>query len=282
MGERVEWPATLPMGLSAGLHGAAAALTALHPAWWPAAVGAIAGNHALLAAAGMWPRSQIFGKTLYRLPDAGSCVALTFDDGPHPDVTPRVVDLLAGSGAKASFFCIGAYARKHPVLLRQLSAAGHSIENHTLTHPNNFSCLLTPQLRREVGEAQAILADIIGRAPCWFRSPMGFRSPLLDPVLRSIGLSAAAWTRRGYDTRCRDPGIVLRRLLRGVRAGDVLMLHDCHSACMRDGTPVVLGVLPRLLTSLAQQGLSVVALPAATRASAPVAESRTSAGYASM
>jgi peptidoglycan/xylan/chitin deacetylase (PgdA/CDA1 family) len=282
MAELAAWRRHLPLRLSVGLHGAAAAITAVHPAWWPAAAGAVAGNHVLLAAVGAWPRSQSFGETLHRLPGARPCVALTFDDGPDPAVTPQVLDILARFGAQASFFCIGRYARQHPAILRQVLTAGHAVENHTLTHPHFFSCLRTAGLQREVGDAQAILADITGRAPHWFRSPMGFRSPLLAPVLQEIGLSAAAWTRRGYDTQCGTPGTVIQRLLRRVRAGDVLMLHDGHAARMQDGTPVVLSVLPPLLTALARSGLSVVALPAARAEGEAAAGSRTSAGYASM
>jgi peptidoglycan/xylan/chitin deacetylase (PgdA/CDA1 family) len=281
MADRTSWQASLPLQLSVGIHGAALAVTAIHPAWWPATVGAVAGNHAVLTAVGMWPRSQAYGQTLYRLPNDTPCVALTFDDGPDPAVTPQVLDLLDGFGAKASFFCIGKYARLHPALLRRVLASGHGVENHTLTHPNFFSCMTTPALQREVGDAQAILSDITGRAPHWFRSPMGFRSPLLAPVLQAAGLSAAAWTRRGYDTKCRDPDIVLRRLLRRVQAGDVLMLHDGHAARTTDGSPVVLRVLPPLLTALAQRGLTVVALPAATAGSAAVAGNQTPVGYAS-
>jgi peptidoglycan/xylan/chitin deacetylase (PgdA/CDA1 family) len=282
MVELAPWSRSLPLRLSVGVHGAAATVAAMHPAWWPAAAGAIAGNHALLTAAGLWPRSQIYGETLYRLPATTPCVALTFDDGPDPAVTPQVLEILARFGARASFFCIGSQARLYPALLRQTDAAGHGVENHTLTHPNFFCCLRTSGLQREVGEAQAILADITGRAPHWFRSPMGFRSPLLAPVLRVSGLSAAAWSRRGYDTTCRDPATVLRRLLRRVTAGDVLMLHDGHAARLQDGTPVVLRVLPLLLKALAERGLTAMALPAARAEAAAAAGSRTSAGCASM
>ena len=271
----------MALRLSAGLHGTAAALTALHPAWWPLAVGAVAGNHALLTAAGMWPRSQVFGPTLFRLPGPPGRVALTFDDGPDPAVTPAVLDLLAAAGATASFFCIGERARRHPTIIRQIVTGGHLVENHSLTHPYMFACYGLAALRREVATTQAILADITGRVPCWFRSPMGFRSPLLEPVLRGAGLQPAAWTRRGYDTHCADPDLVLRRLLRQTRGGDVLMLHDGHAARTADGTPVVLKVLPGLLRALAERGLSAVALPAATAASAGAAGSHTSAVYAS-
>ncbi len=276
------WDAPLAVRLSAGLHGAALALTALHPVWWPQMAAAVAANHVVLGSAVLWPRSQMLGKTLFRLPQANASVALTFDDGPDPAVTPQVLDLLAASGARASFFCIGERARRHPALVRQIAAAGHGVENHSLTHPHSFAFQLTRSLRREVEGAQAILADITGQPPAWFRSPMGFRNPMLDPVLHRAGLQQAAWTRRGYDTRCGEPALVLRRLLRGLDGGDVLMLHDGHAARTPDDAPVVLRVLPLLLRALAERRLSAVPLPGGIAAGAAAAESRTSAEYASM
>ena len=259
------------MRLSAAWHGAALGMTAMHPHWWPAAAAMVAGNHALLGAAGMWPRSQTLGPTLHRLPTPGAAVALTFDDGPDPAVTPAVLDLLAASGAQASFFCIGARAAAHPALVRRVAAAGHGVENHSLTHPHHFAGLAGSALRRQVEGAQAVLADATGEPPRWFRAPMGLRSPLLDPALRRAGLDAAAWTRRGYDTRCADPDTVLRRLLHGLRPGDVLLLHDGNAARTADGIPVVLRVLPRLLAVLTARGLAAAKLPGAPAGAAAAA-----------
>jgi peptidoglycan/xylan/chitin deacetylase (PgdA/CDA1 family) len=276
------WRAPLAVRLSAGLHGTALGLAALHPIWWPQMAAAVVANHVVLGSAVLSPRSQMLGKTLYRLPNAASAIALTFDDGPDPVVTPHVLDLLAAFGAQASFFCIGERARRHPALVRQIAAAGHGVENHSLTHPYSFAFQLSRSLRREVEGAQAILADITGRSPVWFRSPMGFRNPMLDPVLCRAGLQQAAWTRRGYDTRCDDPALVLRRLLRGLEGGDVLMLHDGHAARTPDGAPVVLRVLPLLLKALVDRGFSVVSLPGARAGGAVAAGSRIPAEYASM
>ncbi len=259
------------MRLSAGLHGTAAAILALHPAWWPGLLGAVAGNHLALAAAGAWPQSQLLGVTLHRLKQPGRSVALTFDDGPDPAVTPLVLDLLAEAGATASFFCIGQRAIRHPALLRRIVVEGHSVENHSHTHPAYFAALAGPALRGQVQAAQAALAAITGVAPRWFRAPMGIRSPLLDPVLHRAGLGLASWTRRGYDTRCRVPAAVLSRLTGRLAPGDVLLLHDGNCARTAAGTPVVLDVLPRLLARLRDGGLAATALspaPAATPATA--------------
>ncbi len=258
----------------------------MHPAWWPGLLGAVAGNHLALAAAGAWPQSQLLGATLHRLQQPGRTIALTFDDGPDPAVTPLVLDLLAEAGATASFFCIGKRAMGHPALLRRIVAEGHVVENHSHTHPACFAALAGAALRRQVEDAQAALAAITGVAPRWFRAPMGIRSPLLDPVLHRAGLGLASWTRRGYDTRCRVPAAVLSRLTGRLAPGDVLLLHDGNAARTAAGTPVVLDVLPRLLARLREAGLATTALSlgaatAAMPAGAAAPGSPASSGYAS-
>ena len=251
------------------LHGAAALGFALRPGAWPWAAGAVLANHALIAAAGLWPQSPLLGPVLARLPDGAArqgLVALTFDDGPDPAVTPSVLGLLAAHGATASFFCVGRRARAEPALVREIARAGHSIENHTDRHPFGFAFYGLGRLGREIAAAQASLAALAGAPPRFFRAPMGFRSPLLDPVLHRAGLAAAAWTRRGHDCFRRDPGVVLRHLTRGLRGGDILLLHDGSCARTVAGEPVVLAVLPRLLAALRAQGLRAVSLPRAMAA----------------
>ncbi len=274
------WRPPLALRASAGLHGTAAALLALRPEWWPWLGEAVLGNHLVLGAAGMWPRSRLLGPNLQRI-EGVSRVALTFDDGPDPWVTPRVLDLLGEAGVRATFFCIGTQATRHSALVRRAQAEGHAIGNHSHTHPNGFAFLAGPALRRQVTDAQAALADITGVAPSWFRAPMGFRNPLLDPVLHHAGLRLVSWTRRGYDTRDGDAGRVLQRLTRRVRGGDILLLHDGRAARTDDGAPVVLRVLPRLLQRLHAAGLTPSLLPGATAAKAGGAGSQASAGYAS-
>src|SRR5690606_26946563 len=105
---------------------------------------ALACNHGALVWGGLWPRSTLLGPNLVRLPATSAAraeIALTFDDGPNPQVTPALLDLLDSANAKASFFCIGAQARRHPALTREIIARGHDLENHTQHHPNHFSLL---------------------------------------------------------------------------------------------------------------------------------------------
>ncbi len=248
---------------SALLHVAAAAGVAASPASWPWALGAVAGNHALLGAIGLWPRSSLLGPNLRRLPEANARlgqVGLCFDDGPDPEVTPAVLDLLDRAGARASFFCIADRAARHRALVEAIVRRGHTVENHSWHHSHRFAAMGIRAIRREVGEAQTILTDLAGRPPRFFKPPAGLRNPLLDPVLAGFGLRLATWTRRGFDAVRRDPMAVERRLLRGLGPGDLLMLHDGSAARDADGRPVVLAVLPRLLDRLAARELIGVSL----------------------
>jgi peptidoglycan/xylan/chitin deacetylase (PgdA/CDA1 family) len=255
------WRPTPFVLASAGLHAAAATAVALAPGSWPWIAGTVFANHLGLAAATMTPRSRLLGPNLSRLPEAAARrgeVALTFDDGPDPEVTPRVLDLLAASGARATFFCIGRRARAHPELVAEIVRRGHRVENHTWSHPNAFACYPPGAIRRELLRAQEALAETAGRLPRYFRAPAGIHNVFLDPLLHAQSLVLVSWTRRGFDTVERRPERVAGRLLRGLAGGDVLLLHDGSVARDRHGVPVVLEVLPRLLDALAARGLTGV------------------------
>jgi len=242
--------------------GGIAALAAL-PELWPPIVAGLAANHAVLFTASLLPRSRLIGPNLVRLPEAAARrgeVAITFDDGPDPEVTPRVLDLLDAHGAKATFFCVGERAAAAPGLVREIVRRGHSVENHSHRHSTAFGWYGPWRLRRELEAAQRVLAEAAGVAPIFFRAPFGTRNPLLDFALARLGLTLVSWTRRGYDTVDGDPARVLRRLVDRLAAGDVLLLHDGVTIRERRGEPAVLAVLPRLLERLADRGLKPVSL----------------------
>ncbi|HTT13342.1 MAG TPA: polysaccharide deacetylase family protein [Burkholderiaceae bacterium] len=247
------WRPTPLIALSFAVHGAAGALAVLAPPLWPWALGAVAANHAVLTALGLWPRSSLLGPNLVRLPASAMArreVALTFDDGPDPDVTPRVLDLLDAAGARASFFCIGRRARQYPALVREVAARGHRVENHGDKHSKAFGLYGYNRMRADVAAAQATLADLTGQAPRFFRPLGGVRSPILDPVLARLDLRLACWTRRGFDSVQGNPQGVYGRLVRGLAPGDILLLHDGSVARTPAGEAVSVAVLPRLLAAM--------------------------------
>ena len=209
------------------------------------------------------PRSTLLGPNLSRLPSPERAVALTFDDGPHPDVTPAVLDRLERHRAHATFFCVGRRVAAHPELAAEMHRRGHRVENHTLGHPHAFAFFGARAMEREVRGAQEAVAAATGRAPALFRAPVGLRNPWLEGVLARTGLRLVSWTRRGLDTLSADAGQVARRLLRDVAPGDILVLHDGPGGRDGPGRAVMLEALDRVLDGLDAAGLPSVAIDAA-------------------
>jgi peptidoglycan-N-acetylglucosamine deacetylase len=248
---------------SVACHAGAGALAIAQPGLWPWALGAVALDHALITGTGLWPRSTGLGANLLRLPAAAIArheIALTIDDGPDPEITPAVLDLLDAHRARATFFCIARHAGQHAALCREIVRRGHSVQNHSFDHAHTFSLRGPVALRREITRAQDTLAQVTGQRPRFFRAPAGLRNVFLDKVLHELDLQLVTWTRRGFDTVRRDPADVLARLVRRLAAGDILLLHDHHTARAPNGRPVTLEVLPALLQRFASEGLAAVTL----------------------
>jgi peptidoglycan-N-acetylglucosamine deacetylase len=248
---------------SAAIHLGSLAALLLRPQWWPWAVGALVINHVALAAAGLWPRSQLLGSNWIRLPPQAAgegAVAITIDDGPDPDVTPFVLELLEREGAHATFFCVGERVLRNPDLAREMVRRGHCIENHSQRHRHNFSLLGPRGMRAEIAGAQDAIQATIGVRPQFFRAPAGLRNPFLDPLLTRMNLQLASWTRRGFDTVNNDPAAVLARLTEGLEGGDILLLHDGNAARGPNGRPVILDVLPPLLVAIRAKSFKPVTL----------------------
>jgi peptidoglycan-N-acetylglucosamine deacetylase len=260
------WRPTPLVSGSAALHLGAIATTVVRPHLWPWALGAVFINHLVLTGAGLWPRSTLLGSNWTRLPDNAAnhgAVAITIDDGPDPEVTPGVLSLLDEYGAKATFFCVGEMVQRYPDIAQEIVRRGHTIENHSQRHVHHFSLLGTRGITDEIGRAQECIATVVGTAPRFFRAPAGLRNPLLDLVLTRFDLQLASWTRRGFDTVTRDSNIVFDKLTRHLGSGDILLLHDGHASRSRSGQPVILEVLPRLLTAMSAAKLRPITLRAA-------------------
>lgn len=258
-------PSTLVQA-SLAAHAAVVGVVAARPSLWPFAAGGLLANHALLAASGLWPRSSLLGPNWTRLPApvaAEGKIAITIDDGPDIEVTPRLLDILEQYKAVATFFCIGDRVAAQPALARDIARRGHKIENHSQRHSHYFSLLGPRAMAAEIASAQEVIGTIVGEIPLFFRAPAGLRNPFLDLVLTRHALRLASWTRRGFDTIAKNPATVLARLAKGLSAGDILLLHDGHAARTIDGSPVVLEVLPALLDKVLSQRLTPITLRAA-------------------
>ena len=203
--------------------------------WLIAVPATIAAAGGLTAYGAINSRAQIFGRTTYRT-NSPRKLAVTFDDGPNPSVTPTLLDLLDKYGVRATFFVIGAYAREYPELVRELSARGHVVGNHTETHPNLF-WKNSSQVRVELRLGQSAVKNVLGVAPRWFRPPFGLRNPSVGIAARELGLRVAMWTLMPGDWKSPSADWLIRRMdpiakhARRISAGakgsgDILCLHD--------------------------------------------------------
>lgn len=222
------------------------------------AVATIAIAHILWFVPTLWPNCTWFGPVVRRLPAGrGERVWLTVDDGPDPEDTPRMLDMLDRHGAKATFFVIGAKAQSHPELIRDIARRGHGLGNHTMTHPDKWFWAYGPgRIRREVLDCQSALARIVPETPvCWFRAPVGMKNGFVHPVLSEVGgLSLVGWSVRGLDGVSRDANRVLKRLDRGLRPGAIILIHE--GRLDRHGNRLGPQVLAGLLARLSERGLA--------------------------
>ena len=212
---------------------------------WPA-LACVAALGTLWCRGTLAPGSQIFGPVVRRLNHRG--VWLTIDDGPDPATTPSLLDLLDEHHAMATFFVIGDKVRRHPELTREIVRRGHSLGNHSQSHPAaSFWCAGPWRTRREILAGNAAIRHATGTTPVWFRAPVGHRNFFTHPVTLAAGLRVVGWSRRGFDGVSTDVSAITARLLDKLADGDVLVIHDA--------TPVATQVLRGVLAGLAQRGL---------------------------
>lgn len=173
----------------------------------PAAVIATGG---VAAYGAVYPRAQLFGPTICRT-NSPRKLAITFDDGPNPATTPKLLDLLDRHQAKATFFVIGRFVRQCPELVRETAAHGHVIGNHTATHPN-LLWLSPSQISRELRACHEAISEAAGAAPKWFRPPYGFRNPWVIPAAAALGCQTAMWTLIPGDWRKKPAEWLIARM----------------------------------------------------------------------
>lgn len=184
-------------------------------------------------------------------------VAITFDDGPDPASTPALLDLLSKYGAKATFYVTGRRARKYPDLVRKIISHGHTIGNHTYRHDNFIMVKSTKALKMEIVRTQQVLQEL-GIFPLTFRPPVGVTSPKLAPVLEEVGMFAVNFSRRAGDRGNRQIMALANRILKGLRPGDIIMLHDIPPPSASAGQ--WLAEVDRMLTGIREMRLEILPL----------------------
>lgn len=250
-----------------GAHAGGLAVLGAQPGLWPWALGAMGASHALALAHAFDMSSNFLGPVIARLPPESAArgeVALTFDDGPDPVITPRVLDLLDAHQAQGSFFCVAGEVLRHAALAREIVARGHDVENHSFAHSTLLGLRGLRGMVREIGDAQHAIADVTGVLPLFFRPPFGVRTPFTEPALARLGLACVGWNLRSYDTVDMNGERVAQRVLRRIEPGSIVLLHDGLSARTRadPAAASVLTALPRLLDAIRARDLRAVALRA--------------------
>jgi peptidoglycan-N-acetylglucosamine deacetylase len=204
------------------------------------------------------PSAQLFGPTIRRTGDV-STIALTFDDGPNPAITPPLLDLLDRHSVKATFFLIGAWVREASSLANDVAARGHTVGNHTDTHPS-----LALRSRRRITDELDRCDDAIESATAqrarWMRPPFGFRSPLLDGIVRRRGgAGVVMWSAWAHDWKPQPAQPVIERLRRA-RGGDIVLLHDGDHRVMNSDRSHTIAALEYWLPRWKDSGIRFVTL----------------------
>ena len=200
------------------------------------------------------PSDSLFGPIITQFPTSRKELWLTIDDGPDPQDTPCLLDLLDHYQAKATFFVIGAKAKEHPHLIQEILQRGHSIGNHTQSHPvSSFWIALPHQLRKELSLCQKTITQIAPLAtPTLFRAPVGMTNFFLHPILSEQKLTLVGWSARGFDTVADCPEKVVQRIWKQVTPGAIILLHE-GIALTQNGERIAPQILERLLQKLAQE-----------------------------
>jgi peptidoglycan/xylan/chitin deacetylase (PgdA/CDA1 family) len=217
---------------------------------------------AAAAAHGAFHRnSRVFGPVLGKLPTDGRDIALTFDDGPNPDATPRILDTLAQFGVRATFFILGKHAELWPELVQRIVAEGHQVGNHGYYH-RRLHFKSRQYVRRDLRLGTTAIVHAAGKKPAFFRAPHGFRSPWVSAIAESFGQRTVGWSLGVWDSDLPGVSSIVDRAVTGARPGSIMLLHDGDGADPYGDRSQTSEALPRIISGLRDRDFRFVTLPA--------------------
>jgi len=204
--------------------------------------------------------SPLFGPALGKIESDRKVVALTFDDGPNPDATPKILDTLRQKGVRATFFVLGSHAERWPELVRRIAHEGHQIGNHGYFH-RKLQFKSPFYVSRDIRLGIRAIKRAGAPAPKYFRAPHGFRSPWTTPIASSYGERTVGWSLGVWDSD--RPGVeeIVRRTLEGIEPGSIVLLHDGDGYNPDGDRMQTAAALPMIIDRLKQEGYEFATLP---------------------
>lgn len=206
------------------------------------------------------PQLEMYGDVLWKGDPASRAVALTFDDGPHPVTTRRVLDALEQSGARATFFVVGRKVEQYPDVVREIHARGHALGLHGFEHDRLFTLKSPSYVARDIRRTQDAVERACGVRPILFRPPIGYVTPRTALGAARAGVRLVAWSARALDGLGKtDVDRVVRRVESRLAPGTIVMLHDASER--ETFEPAAVEALPRILAAIRARGLETVTVP---------------------
>lgn len=223
--------------------------------------GAAAAAIAIGAHGAFYRNSPVFGRALGRLPTNEKHVALTFDDGPNPVATPRILDTLRSEDVPATFFLLGRHVERWPEIARRVADDGHALGNHGYHH-RKLHFRGPAYVRVDLALGTDAIASASGAPPTLFRAPHGFRSPWVTSIARELGQRTIGWTLGVWDSDRPGVDVIARRVVDGCRPGTILLLHDGDGYDADGDRTQTAEALPRIIHELRERGFDFVRLAA--------------------
>jgi len=176
-------------------------------------------------------------------------VVFTFDDGPHPEHTPKILTILKEFNVKAVFFVIGKNAKENPELIKQIVKEGHQIGTHSMNHKGGFGFLMGGNLKKEISNAAEVVKNIVGERPLLFRSPFGVTNPLIANEVTAQNLISVGWSVRSFDTPAKSIDEIIGRVVPKIKPNSIVLLHD--------RMPLTVKALPQMIEQIKGKGFAM-------------------------
>jgi len=197
--------------------------------------------------------------TVYSEPSPDKLVALTFDDGPSPVWTPKILDELKKAGVKATFFMLGDHVEKYPEIAKRVAQEGHEIENHSYDHHVLFYYKME-ELEKEIKDTEKIIQDVAGQTTRYFRPPKAWLTDQEKKKIKEMGYEIILWSLNSKDWVTFDDKYIIKYILRNIRPGDIILFHDSGGVFSIEGgdRKETVKTIPRLVEKLKERGYKFV------------------------